>query len=582
MISKEGKYGNFKVAVYCTVHDINRMADSTWLENSFKVLSKSIPIAKVYLETLGGGTVVDKGLMLKVKSFFKDKGVETSGAMATSGGGSRSLCYSKPSDRKMLEDVVKYTAEVFDEIIFDDWLFTSCKCEACVEAKGDRSWTEHRLKTMEDVAENVIVKTAKAVNPKVNLIIKYPNWYEHYQFLGYSLDFESRLFDMIYTGTETRDAEYTHQHLQEYQSYAIMRFLENVKPGRNGGGWVDPLARRYLDRFSEQIRLTLFAKAKEVTLFCYSLLLEPLKQNGTSIPASTIAPVVGRVFEDMDSLIGKLGQPYGVKSYKPFNSSGEDFLHNYIGMLGIPIEITPRFPESNETVFLTECAKFDNAIIDKTKKHLVNGGNVIITSGFVKAMQNEVIREFAEVTYTGGKIITKDFSLGMFVFGDVYHSDVEIVIPHLKYPTNDVWELITCLSRGNGYPLLMSMNYGRGVLYILTIPDNFNDLYHLPPEVLNGVRKAFSKNLKAYLEGPSRVCIFLYDNDTLILHSFLQHACEARVAVKGKGLKMRELTSTYGFGSFRMKEVIDGFEREGETVFHVYLQPYSYRAFKVE
>ncbi len=100
------------------------------------------------------------------------------------------------------------------------------------------------MKTMEDVAQNIIFKTAKEVNPKVRLIIKYPNWYEHYQFLGYSLDFESRVFDMVYTGTETRDSEYTHQHLQEYQSYAIMRFLENVKPGFNGGGWIDPFAKR--------------------------------------------------------------------------------------------------------------------------------------------------------------------------------------------------------------------------------------------------------------------------------------------------------------------------------------------------
>ncbi|MEM1557574.1 MAG: permease [Thermoproteota archaeon] len=581
-MNTEKKYRNFKVAIYCTSYDVNKMADSAWLEESFKALSKNMWFDKVYLETFGSGNLVDRDLMLKVKFFFNNKGIETSGAIATSMPGARSLCYSKSEDRKLLEDVVKYTAEVFDEIIFDDWLFANCKCEACIKAKGDKSWTEYRLRAMEDIAENIIVKTAKKTNPKVKLIIKYPNWYEHYQFLGYSLDFESRLFDMIYTGTETRDAEYTHQHLQEYQSYAIMRFLENVKPGMNGGGWVDPLARRYLDRFSEQIRLTLFAKAKEVTLFCYSLLLEPFKQNGESTPASTIAPVVGRVFEDMDSLIGKLGQPYGVKSYKPFNSSGEDFLHNYIGMLGIPIEMTPVFPESNETVFLTECAKFDNAIIDRIKKHLINGGDVIITSGFVEAMQNEIIKEFAEVIHTGGKIITRDFSLGLFVFGDVYHSDVEIVIPHFKYPTNDVWELVTCLSKGNGYPLLMSMNYGKGVIYILTIPDNFNDLYHLPPEVLNSIRKVFSKNVKAYLEGPSRVCIFLYDNDVLILHSFLPHACEVRVVVKGKDFKMRELTSIYGFGSFRMKEVLNGFGREGETVFPVYLQPYSYRAFKIE
>jgi hypothetical protein len=183
-----------------------------------------------------------------------------------------------------------------------------------------------------------------------------------------------------------------------------------------------------------------------------------------------------------------------------------------------------------------------------------------------------VSRELVEVEYTGGKILVKDFS-ELFPLRDVYHSDVEILVPYLKYPTNDAWEIVTCLSKGNGYPLLMGTNYGKGVLYILTIPDNFNDLYYLPPQVLNTVRRAFSKNLKINLEGPSRVCIFLYDNDTFILHSFLTHPSAVNIAIEGKGLRLRELIS---------EEVFNGFERNRETVFQVYLQPSSYRAFRVE
>ena len=67
----------------------------------------------------------------------------------------------------------------------------------------------------------------------------------------------------------------------------------------------------------------------------------------------------GSVFEQVDGFLGKLGKPIGVKSYKPFHSSGEDFLHDYIGMLGIPMEMVPEFPTDAPTVFLTESAKFD-------------------------------------------------------------------------------------------------------------------------------------------------------------------------------------------------------------------------------
>ena len=39
-----------------------------------------------------------------------------------------------------------------------------------------------------------------------------------------------------------------------------------------------------------------------------------------------------------------LGKPMGVKSYKPIHSSGEDFINDFLGMCGIPVEMTPNFP----------------------------------------------------------------------------------------------------------------------------------------------------------------------------------------------------------------------------------------------
>lgn len=563
------KYRNFRVAVYCTAHDVVRMNDLKWLEESFNVLKKSIAFSKVYLETFRDNVLVSKDLILRVKDFFQDKGVETSGGIATyvgSGFRFRSLCYSKPDDRERLREVVRLTASVFDEIILDDFFFTSCKCESCINAKGDRDWTEYRLRLMEDVAENIVVKTAKEVNPRVRLIIKYPNWYEHYQSLGYSLDFESRLFDMIYAGTETRDPEYTQQHLQEYQSYLIMRFLENVKPGGNGGGWVDPFARRTLNRYGEQIRLTLFAKPREVTLFCFGALIEHFLTDGAERPTSSVAPIAGRVFEEMDPVLSILGQPYGVKSYKPYDSSGEDFLHNYIGMIGVPVELTPVFPEEGGTVFLTECASFDRGLISKIRKHLSKGGNVIITSGLLKALQKEIARELVEVEFTGRKALAREF----WMMHDIYYSDTPILIPQLKYATNDSWEIITCLSRGNGYPLLLVTGYGKSAIYILAIPDNFNDLYSLPVEVLNEIRRVFNDEIR--LEGPSRVCIFTYDNGVIIVHSFLPHSSKCSIVVKKSSVRLCEPT---------LNKELKGFERNGETVFPFLLQPYSFRVFKI-
>lgn len=119
------------------------------------------------------------------------------------------------------------------------FFFTNCRCKACIEAKCGLSWAEYRTELMKEVSIDYVIRPAKEVNPNVNLIIKYPNWYEHYQETGYNLKDEPSLFDMIYTGTETRDSMYTQQHLPRYLSYFIMRYMENVKPGKNGGGWFD-------------------------------------------------------------------------------------------------------------------------------------------------------------------------------------------------------------------------------------------------------------------------------------------------------------------------------------------------------
>ncbi len=179
-----------------------------------------------------------------------------------------------------------------------------------------------------------MVGPAKAVNPKVKIIVKFPNWYEHFQGLGFNLEKEPSIFDGIYTGTETRDAVFSAQHLQQYLGYNIFRYFSNIKPGGNGGGWVDPGGMGNFDRYAEQLWITCFAKAPETTLFDFSQLsraiipsdrapwqgqqtsfdfdemMKPVNLNGGE-PAkpTTIARAAGYAFETVDKFLGKLGNP---------------------------------------------------------------------------------------------------------------------------------------------------------------------------------------------------------------------------------------------------------------------------------
>ena len=201
----------------------------------------------------------------------------------------------------------------------------------------------------------------------------------------------------------------------------------------------------------------------------------------------------------VDAVVGKLGRPIGIASYKPFQSTGEDFLHNYFGMIGIPVELYPAFPTNANLVLLTECAGFDPEIVAKIKRQLAAGKSVVITSGLLRALQGKGIEDIVEWRYTDRKILAHEYSTG---FGPGTGADLQgeadsdILFPDIRFLTNDSWALVRAMAGGKGYPLLLMDRYSKGILYVWTIPDNFNDLYRLPARV-TGAIKNFACSLRA-------------------------------------------------------------------------------------
>jgi hypothetical protein len=606
------KYQNFKVAVYCRAYETRQMADPNWLESRWNEIAQQVHIDKVYIETYRDvGNIVDDETLNKAKKFFTERGIETAGGITltvSERNRFETFCYTNPEHRLKVKEIVEHTARHFDEVILDDFFFTNCKCESCIKAKGDKSWTQFRLDLMEEASKNLIIGPAKAVNPNVTMVIKYPNWYEHFQGLGFNLEAQPKLFDGLYTGTETRDAVRSNQHLQQYQGYLIFRYFENIKPGGNFGGWVDTFGSMYMDRYAEQLWLTLFAKAPEITLFDFRQMLQPIRQqyraewqgtqtsfdfdemlkpiklyDNTTVTPTTFARAAGYTFEQVDRFLGKLGNPIGVKSYKPYHSTGEDFLHNYLGMCGIIMDLLPEFPADENTIFLAESAKFDKQIVDKIKRQLMNGKTVVITSGLLQALQGRGIEDIVELEYTDKKAVITDFVAG---WGEPYKSESEIVIPQIKYLTNDSWEEVTCRASGVGYPIFHSADYANGTLYVLTIPDNFGDLYNYPAEVLNRIKETLMQDIYVRLESRSQVALFVYDNDTFIVESFLPEPVDVSIVVGKENIKLRDVLSDEvlsaadnAYGQFRF-----GGQRQSgpRTVFKTQIKPHSYRVFQCE
>lgn len=606
---KRDNYKNFKVSVYARAYEVRQMNDINWLQPIWDGISNQVKVDKIYLETHRDLIIVDDKTLETAKKFFAGRGIITAGGITlTVNEGNRfeTFCYTNPEHRKKVREIVEHTARHFDEIILDDFFFTDCKCELCIEAKGNRSWTDFRLDLMTKAAQELIIGPAKAVNPDVRVIVKYPNWYEHFQGLGFNLETEPPMFDGIYTGTETRDPDAAGQHLQQYLSYLVFRYFENLKPGGNGGGWVDTGGMPYIDRYAEQLWLTLFAKAPEITLFDFRQLQRPIRPTdrsqwqenkpsfnfdemmqpvktaeGKTVEPVTIARAAGITFENVDKFIGKLGNPTGIKTYRPFHATGEDFLQNYLGMIGLPMDILPEFPMDPQMILLTESAKADKQIVNKIKERLIAGKSVTITSGLLKALQGKGIEDIVELRMTGRSALVKNFSTG---WRGNFKSETPVLIPQIQYLTNDSWEDISATSSSGaaGWPILHQARYANASLFVLTIPDNFSELYDLPEGVLNRIRDVLTMDLNPRIEGPSKVSLFVYDNNTLIVESFLPAETKIRVVAETATGTITDILSGEQISSSgKSSGMIWGRKAQPKTFFEVTLKPHSYRVFKL-
>ncbi|MBP6867679.1 MAG: hypothetical protein KBC07_01640 [Bacteroidales bacterium] len=523
-------YKNFKVSVYTRAYEVEKMKDSHWLDSTWRIISAQVQPDKIYLETHRDLLIVPDATLRKAIRFFREKGLEVGGGITYTIDESNSFetfCYTNPEHRKKVQEIAEHTARYFDDFILDDFFFTSCKCPLCIEAKGSMSWTEYRLKLMTEAGKSLVLEPARKVNPNVRVIIKYPNWYDHFQGLGFDLEHGPYLFDGLWTGTETRDPSFA-QHLQNYLSYNVFRYLDNLRPGYNFGGWVDSGGSHMgLYRYAEQLWLTLFAKAPEITLFAYNQLLNQPELGKTA----------SETFLLTDQFLGELGKPEGIASYKPFHATGEDFLQNYLGMIGLPMDMLPYFPTDKKVVLLTEQAKSDPFIANKIREQLLRGGDVVVTTGLVKAIPDQ-IASVAEVRCSDLKALIDDF-------GWNGKSTRQLLIPQVHYLTNDSWEIVSAgnpLTNGvTGYPILLRCQFAKGNMYVLTIPDNFADLYAFPDKALNMIRFFMSRDLDIRIEGPSMVGLFVYDNGTFIVESFLDEPVSVQVVLSGEQEKITEL-----------------------------------------
>ena len=357
-------------------------------------------VTKVYVESFRDGYQADRDALLRAKREFTEAGFEVSGCVTTTGvgkptGGYRPLsCYTDRPTQEKIRSIFEYAAGLFDEIMIDDFWFTDCTCAECEAARrartvtiGERSypvagetWEDYRGELMLRLSQDYVLGVARRVNPKVRLIIKYPQWYDRFHERGYDVARETAIFDRIWVGTETRDRD--KGGVPPYEAYFIMRWLGTLGGEKTGGGWYDPYTTTP-PTYIEQARQTVLAGARESLLFCYGGLQE---REG---PANVAAlrphlPELRRVAAEVARRV-----PVGIAAYKPANSHPEKeaYVFDYAGMLGLPLVPCHEFPENAPAAFFSVHALKDPQLAAKLRRFIAAGKPVLVTDGLAAALK---------------------------------------------------------------------------------------------------------------------------------------------------------------------------------------------------
>ena len=387
------------LSAWFTAQNVNDLLSNSAGVETAKTWCKQNGVTKVYLEAFGRGLYADRKTLTDAKSKFLKDGFEVQSGVTTTKFGKedfaddwKAVCYTNKGTQEELQKIFEYAASMFDEIIIDDWYFTNCQCEECITARGDQTWSKYYGDLMVKMSQERVMKPAHAVNPKVKVIIKFPQWYDEFHMRGYEVLREPKIFDGIWAGTESRNFDYDKGYGYDigYNAFFNMRWMASL--GNVGGGWFDS-GSTTVNTFLEQGRHTVLGNGKEIILWCYSNMLP--ETNGSGSIKGTPAANMKALSKELPGLI-KLSKIIhdkplkGIHLLKPGNSEPfeEEWICSFLGNLGLPFVPANIFDEeATSAVFPVQALK-DPEFAVKLKKMLDKGTPVVLTDGLSKRLSS--------------------------------------------------------------------------------------------------------------------------------------------------------------------------------------------------
>ncbi len=394
---------DLQLSIYITAHAVkNLLSDEAGKREAISIF-RCNGITKAYIEVYRGGLIIDKELLESVRDLFEKNQIEVVGGIATVPGinfGVRQEAqlgwfnWQNPKTQADLKEVIMMSADIFDEFIIDDFLCTADTSLESKAAKGDRSWSQYRRDLLTELSESVFIGPAESINPKIELIIKYPQWYDRFHLFGYDVENKTDLFDKVMVGTESR-GQYTQRYgfVQPYESFISYKWMESLAGKKMSGAWFDH-GDCDEDDFIEQAWQSVLAGAPELIFFNYFDFVNGHKGHH----------LIRKQFPQLADLAKKVAtEPVkGVMAYKPPNSNahGDLYIMDFIGMLGIPLIPTSHYPADAKAIFLPTQAATDTEILAKIENSISNNATLIFTTGFLAhARDGKKLAEIAGISW---------------------------------------------------------------------------------------------------------------------------------------------------------------------------------------
>ncbi len=347
---------------------------------------------RVILEGFRDGRALERDLILSHRNHCVMAELEAWGALRPTWGGSAGkpaygaesraplFCLSASETADTLCNEAARLAELFNTLVIDDTLLTSCRCAVCDGNRGKRNWGRYRRElTTHTLAE--MAKAARRVNDRVKVLIKAPPFYDRRARFGCDLAGWARIADGLLTGTETRNPEsQNYGHVEPYQGYFNLRLLAATVGDSAAGGWFDGLDCNE-QVFYEQGLTSHLGDPRQITVAVH----------GPGFVSSSRMARLSGARKALDELQAVAREPRGVHVAVPEGSDGDGdlFIFDYLGMLGIPLAPAPSLDRNARNLILTAHGAGDPAVVERAPAILEQGGQIIATFAALERLKDD-------------------------------------------------------------------------------------------------------------------------------------------------------------------------------------------------